>query len=209
LDANSFVGPKAWSWDNKLQLRTAYKNSVLSVGVEGLDVFAESKVPKIASIETSVIHDVNHDVRLYGGLSFGVNVHPFRLQTASILAGVNYLSHHRLVVVAKGEGCMVKVPGDKSQNIEDKEEFKFGCPSVRVMGRSKVNDSLEAYCELNLKKECNTKDVCCEKSLSVAAEYEVDSKTKLKAKASCNGDLVLSYLHSYGVCNFGFVSRVL
>ena len=61
--------------------------------------------------------------------------------------------------------------------------------------------------EAELKKGCCV-DSKWEHGFAVAAEYDVDPKTKLKAKASCNGDLVMSYLHTYGVCNFGFVSRV-
>ena len=181
---------------------------VVSAGVEDWDIFnKDNRAPKVASLNTSCIHDLNNDVRLYGGANFGVNVHPFRMQHGHLLAGFNYLRKHRLVVVAGGNYCDVLVPGDKSKNEEDKNEVRL-CQDVKLRGRTRVNDKLQIMGEAELQKGCCDGSKW-DHSFAVAAEYAVDPKTTLKAKASCDGNLVLSYLHSYGVCNFGFVSRVI
>ena len=115
--------PDTFSANKRVHLRTSYKNMVVSAGVEDWDVFnKDNRAPKVASVNTSYIHDLNNDVRLYGGLNFGVNVHPFRMQHGHLLAGFNYMHKHRLVVVAGGNFCDVLVSGDKSKNEEDNNE---------------------------------------------------------------------------------------
>jgi len=193
--------------NSKVHLRTNWKNLVVSAGVEDFDVLDETnRLPKVGSLQTSYIHDLNKDLRLYGGLNLAVNLHPFNIGRGHLLAGFNYLRKYRVVVVGGGNFCDVVTKGDASKNEADKTERKI-CSDLRVLGTAKINSSLLARGELNLSKGC------CEgeelkKCATLAAEYEVDSKTRLKAKADCTGGLVVSYLHSYGVCNFGFVSRV-
>ena len=202
--ANSLISPNRWSLNNKVNLRTALKNHVLSLGVENWDLFdAESKrMPRGFTIATSTIHDQDANTRLYGGLSAGFNLSPLKFSYGYALAGLNYLRKHRFVVVAGGE---------KSGEGENEKLV----PSVKALVRSKVNNDIDVYAELNYKKgikgECAEGENSCFNDVLgfVAAEYRIDPKTRIKARACCKGELVLAFLHSYGVCNFGFVSRVI
>jgi hypothetical protein len=197
-----------WSLNNRVHLRTSYKNAVVSVGVEDMDLCdATARYPKTASVNYSYIHDVNTNARVYVGMNGRVNTVPFGLNSGYLLAGLNYLRKHRVVVVAGAEHCMVNTVGDKTKGEQDSQTNTL-CPNVTVTARSKVNDSLVVHGEFSHSMQTNNGVSGFVQQFAVAGECEVDSKTKLKARADSNGDLVVSYLHSYGVCNFGFVSRV-
>lgn len=207
--SKSLILPNTWSLDNKVSLRTALKNHVLSLGLENWDLFdAQSKrIPRGFNLSTSTIHDHDSNTRLYGGLNAGFNISPLKFNYGYALAGINYLRKHRLVVVAGGE----------KKGEADKEHL---VPTVKALVRSKVNNDIDFYGEINYKKadkseateseDKEKKQGCCkELTGAVAAEYRIDPKTRIKARACCGGELVLAFLHTYGVCNFGFVSRVI
>ncbi len=206
-NSNSLISPNTWSLVNKLHLRTNYKNWVASAGVEDWEVFGGNRVPKGVSANVSHIHDVDDNTRIYGGFNAGVKVSPFNFAYGYLLAGFYLKKKHRLVVVAGGNSCQVTVPGDKSKNEEDKVENKI-YPSVSVIGRTLCCcDSLETVGEVNVTKGC------CEEAVknvnwAVGMEYQADKATKIKVRACSGGDFVASYLHSYGVCDFGFISKV-
>lgn len=194
-----------------------------------MDVFDHAhRLPRQAGLRTSYIHDLNADTRLYGGLNLGVGLSPFRLQHSYLLAGFNYLRKHRAVLVAGGNFLEMLVKGDSSKNEKDSTQYSLW-PAVSLTVSSEVNDKLKVGAELNVTKGCEEELKCegskagakewaknclksiknCDYYLAAVAEYEVDKNTNLKLKVTNANDLVLSYLHSYGVCNFGFVSKVL
>jgi len=214
------------SLNNKVYLRTNYKNLNVSAGVENMDVFDHAnRLPKLAGLRTSYIHDVNADTRVYGGLNLGFGLSPLRLGQINLLAGFNYLRKHRAVLVAGGKFCEMQVKGDSSKNEKESTQYLL-CKTVGLTVSSEVNDKLKVGAELNVSQGCEEEKKCegskadakecgknvlknCDYKLAAVAEYEVDKNTNLKLKVTSENDLVLSYLHSYGVCNFGFVSKVI
>ncbi len=198
-NVNKLLNANNRSLLNKVHLRTSYKNAVFSAGVEDWDIHdvESGRLPKKLSFNTSYIHDQNENLRLYAGAKFGIGK---TTGYGFILGGFNYLRKYRLVVVAGGDGTKTVI---KNENENSMVEYKFS-PSVKVIARSMLSDKLETHAELNVNK-CGEKFV---PESAVAAEYSVDSKSKIKGRICSQGDIVWSYLHNFGIINFGIFTRV-
>jgi hypothetical protein len=219
-DNDFSVGPSGWSSVfKKVHLRTLYKNLVVSAGVDDWNLFDSSnRLPRGFSINTTYIHDHNSDVRVFAGADVSTRL-PFHVNSFQALLGLNFKKKHRLIVSGGAQLEETTIAGDKSKNEEEKKGNPVFVPEVRVIGTSKVNDKLYFQGELKVrkykdeveKKENKDKCSCCENyshSLTIAKEYVFDEKNRMKTKVQSDGNLFFSFLHSYGLIDFGFVANV-
>lgn len=215
------VGPSGWSSVfKKLHLRTLFKNLVVSAGVDDWNLFdSNNRLPSGFSLNTTYIHDHNSDVRVFAGADVSTRL-PLHVNGFQALLGLNYKKQHRLIVSGGAQLQETTIPGDKSKSEEDKKGDPVFVPEVRVIGTSKVNDKLYFQGELKVRKykdevekKANKDNCsCCENyshSLTLAKEYVFDEKNRMKTKVQSDGNLFLSFLHSYGLVDFGFVANVL
>lgn len=199
LRTSTLFSSSRWSWDNRLNLRAAYRNAVFSLGVEEWDLFAESRAPRQVQVSATNIHDHNADLRLYMGVKTGVSIKHLHPEYLYVLGGFNFKRNHKFIVNAGFSAV------EATKVVDGKEETSRALrKNVLLTSRSRVNDNLESYGELNVSQFNNQ----LEKSWALANEYTFDKKNRIKTKVTSDKDLVVSFLHSYGVCNFGFITKV-
>jgi len=219
VKADQLITSNKWILNNKVHLRANYKNAVISAGFEDWDLHDKlsGRLPKVFSLNSTYIHDLNNETRLYTGFNASVNIIKKTNESGSlgygyVLGGFNYLRKHKLIAIIGCKTCdvfnennlnNVNNENNEKEDINTNTYINKLSTSLRLMGNSKFNDSIDIYSELNINKDANSKQ-----GLTIATQYKIDSKTKLKAKIDSNGELIMSYLHNYGVWNFGFNSRV-
>lgn len=203
-----------WSLNNKIHLRTLFRNFVISAGIEDFDLHDKKvgRLPKVFSINTSCIHNVDNNKKIYLGTNMGVNLFKKNISYGYILGGIKLNRRHRLIAVFGGKASDSKRNDDNIQKAGFTDTFRFENKEnldhshtnydlvLRMMGRSVVNEQLDVCGEYNL--------VGKDKSFAIAAKYFIDSKTALKARLNSKGDLTVAFLHDFGLIKFNVVSQV-
>ncbi len=194
---SGFTSPNVWSFNNNIALKSTYKEVVISFGVNESELFdKDSKLPKGGSFKSSFVREANKDTQVLGGLDLGLALFPFKVTSVYLHGGLNYLKKHRIDI--KG-GAEVKEVSVEENKTERKFEHTFN-----ISGNINLNNSVDVYGDLNV-QESSGKFI---PSYSVAAEFQADKDTKIKGKASNDGKFIFSYLHTFGILQFGFVSSV-